>query len=77
MGMSLHSNTLERSLSYEYIRLIAEDAPGYCIDASAISDEYHLRNTPSCITCYGGRIWVATYNKMFAPKCMHTPMTHS
>ena len=59
-----NSNTLER-ISYEYIRLIAEDAPGYCIDASAISDEYHLRNTPSCITCYGGRIWVATYNKMF------------
>ena len=62
-----NSNTLER-ISYEYIRLIAEDAPGYCIDASAISDEYHLRNTPSCITCYGGRIWVATYNKMFRSK---------
>ncbi|MBD9191165.1 MAG: hypothetical protein EGP96_01250 [Roseburia inulinivorans] len=62
-----NSNTLER-ISYEYIRLIAEDAPGYCIDASAISDEYYLRNTPSCITCYGGRIWVATYNKMFRSK---------
>lgn len=64
-----HSNstTLER-ISYEYIQLIAEDAPGYCIDASAISDEYQLRNTPSCITYYGGRIWVATYNKMFHSK---------
>ncbi len=62
-----NSNTLER-ISYEYIKLIAEDAPGYCIDASAISDEYRLRNTPSCITCYGGRIWVATYSKMFHSK---------
>ena len=33
-----NSNTLER-ISYEYIRLIAEDAPGYCIDASAISED--------------------------------------
>lgn len=61
-----HSNskTLER-ISYDYIKLIAEDAPGYCIDASAISDEYRLKNTPSCITAYGGRLWVATYRKMF------------
>lgn len=62
-----NSNTLER-IAYDYICLIAEDAPGYCIDASAISDEYHLKNTPSCITCYGGRIWVATYSKMFHSK---------
>lgn len=61
-----HSNsrTLER-ISYEYIQKIAEDAPKYCIDASALSDEYHLRNIPSCITCYGGRIWVATHTKFF------------
>lgn len=64
-----HSNstTLER-ISYQYIQLIANDAPGYCIDASAISDEYRLKNTPSCITYYGGRIWVASYNKMFHSK---------
>lgn len=64
-----HSNsaTLER-ISYDYIKLIAQDAPGYCIDASAISDEYHLKNTPSCIAYYGGRIWVATYTKVFNSK---------
>lgn len=61
------SNTLER-ISYEYIRLIAENAAGYCVDASAISDEYELSNIPSCITCYGGRIWVATYSKFFESK---------
>lgn len=61
-----HSNseTLER-IPYEYIQKIAEDAPGYCIDASALSDEYKLKNSPSCITCYGGRLWVATHTKLF------------
>lgn len=61
-----HSNskTLER-IPYEYVQMIAEDAPGYCIDASALSDEYEIKNTPSCITCYGGRIWVATHTMLF------------
>lgn len=59
-----NSNTLER-ISYEYILKIAEDAPGYCIDASALSDEYVLENVPSCITFYGGRIWVATHTRIF------------
>lgn len=59
-----NSNTLER-ISYEYILKIAEDAPGYCIDASALSDEYALENVPSCITFYGGRIWVATHTRIF------------
>lgn len=61
-----HSNsrTLER-VPYAYIKKIAADAPGYCIDASALSDEYKLKNSPSCITCYGGRIWVATHTKLF------------
>ena len=59
-----NSNTLER-IPYEYILKIAQDAPGYCIDASALSDEYALDNVPSCITCYGGRIWVATHTRFF------------
>lgn len=62
-----NSNTLER-ISYEYILKIAQDAPGYCIDASALSDEYALENIPSCITFYGGRIWVATHTKIFESK---------
>ncbi|MDD6306248.1 MAG: InlB B-repeat-containing protein [Clostridiales bacterium] len=62
-----NSNTLER-IPYEYILKIAQDAPGYCIDASALSDEYALENIPSCITFYGGRIWVATHTKIFESK---------
>lgn len=66
-----HSNsrTLER-IPYEYIQKIAEDAPGYCIDASALSDEYELKNTPSCITCYGGRVWVGTHTKIFGSEML-------
>lgn len=61
-----HSNsrTLER-IPYEYLLKIASDSPGGCVDASALSDEYHLKNIPSCLTCYGGRIWVATHTKLF------------
>ncbi len=64
-----HSNsrTLER-IPYDYIKKIAEDAPRYCVDASALSNEYRLKNTPSCITWYGGRIWVATHTKLFDSK---------
>ncbi len=56
------SDTLER-ISYEYLRTIAETAQGSYIDASTLLVEYKLKNRPSCITCYGGRIWVATYDR--------------
>lgn len=59
-----NSNTLER-ISYEYIKILTENTVGKCVDASAITEEYSLKNTPSCITCYGGRLWVATYTKFF------------
>ncbi len=56
--------TLER-IPYGYIKRLAAQSPGYCVDASIVSDEYTLKNTPSCITCYGDRIWVATHTKLF------------
>lgn len=64
-----NSNTLER-ISYEFIQLIAEGASGNSVDASGITDEYELKNTPSCITCYGGRLWVATYSQFFNSKML-------
>lgn len=57
------SKTLER-IPYEYIVAIAGSEPQCCVDASALTDEYQLKNTPSSITCYGGRIWVATHTKL-------------
>lgn len=56
------SKTLER-IPYEYIRMIAADKPKCLVDASALTAEYRLKNTPSSITYYGGRIWVATHTK--------------
>jgi uncharacterized repeat protein (TIGR02543 family) len=59
-----NSDTLER-IPYEYILKIVSDAPGRCVDASELTNEYTVKNAPSCITCYGGRIWVATHTKIF------------
>ena len=61
-----HSNstTLER-ISYENILEIATEAPKCTVDVSLVTGEYRLKNTPSCITCYGDRIWVATHTKFF------------
>ena len=33
-----------------------------------LPEEYPISNTPSCITCYGGRIWVATHTEVFNGK---------
>ena len=62
-----NTNTLER-ISYDYIKELAEEGVGRCVVAAKITDEYVLKNTPSCITYYGGRIWVASYTKMFQSK---------
>jgi uncharacterized repeat protein (TIGR02543 family) len=59
-----NSNTLER-IPYEYIKEVAAEAPGCAVDASELTEEYKVSNSPSCITYYGGRIWVATHTKIF------------
>ncbi len=58
------NRTLER-ISYSLICKIAESGARYCVDVSGMSKEYEVKNIPSCITCYGGRIWVATHSLMF------------
>lgn len=57
-------NTLER-IDYDFVCMIAESGANYCVDVSGISDEYAIKNSPSCITCYGDRIWVATHTTVF------------
>ncbi len=58
------NNTLER-ISYDLIDYIAESGSKYCVDATGVAEEYAISNSPSCITCYGGRIWVATHTEVF------------
>ena len=57
------SKTLER-IPYTSIRSIAKRSDRRCVDISEMTDEYRLKNIPSSITCYGGRIWVATHTKI-------------
>lgn len=56
--------TLER-IEYRFVQWLAESGANDCVDVSGISEEYRIKNSPSCITCYGGRIWVATHNTVF------------
>lgn len=32
------------------------------IDATGVVDVFDVGNKPSCITYYGGRLWIATHN---------------
>ncbi|MBO5070450.1 MAG: InlB B-repeat-containing protein [Roseburia sp.] len=53
------SNTLER-IPYKFIvGAIAEN--DNMLDMSSASKEYALKNIPSCLTFYDGKIWVATH----------------
>ena len=38
------------------------------IDATGVVDIYKIDNTPSCITFYGGRLWVATHTLLLDSK---------
>lgn len=65
-----HENTIER-ISYDFIQQMAYQNKGEVVDAREVVDEYAVKNTPSCITCYGGRLWIATHtlvvnSKMYA-----------
>jgi uncharacterized repeat protein (TIGR02543 family) len=62
-----HENTIER-ISYDFIQLMAYENTGDVVDAREVVDEYAVKNTPSCITYYGGRLWVATHTRMLNSK---------
>ena len=34
---------------------------GDVVDARDVVEEFPVKNTPSCITWYGGRLWIATH----------------
>ena len=48
-------------LSYDFIQLMVESNRGNVVDASEIVDIYPVQNSPSCITYYEGRLFVATH----------------
>lgn len=55
-----YEKTIER-ISYDFIQLMAYQNTGEVVDARDVVDEYSVQNTPSCITYYGGRLWIATH----------------
>ena len=60
-----HSNnsTLE-CIPYVFVQRLAADKPQCVIDCSTLFESFQVSNTPSCISYYDGKIWVATHTKM-------------
>lgn len=57
------NNTLE-CIPYVFVKRIAEKKPKNVVDCSALFEEFHVSNTPSCITWYEGKLWVATHTRI-------------
>ena len=62
-----NDGTIER-ISYDFICLMATANSKKVVDATEVVDIYEVSNTPSCITWYGGRLWVATHDAYFNSK---------
>lgn len=60
-------NCIER-ISYDFVQLMARKNSLDVVDASDVVDIYPVNNKPSCITCYGGRLWIATHTLIFDSK---------
>lgn len=56
-----HDMTIER-IAYDFIQLMATQNSKQVVDATGVVDIFKVNNKPSCITYYGGRLWVATHN---------------
>ncbi len=61
--------TIER-ISYDFIQVMAIKNPQEVVDATAVVDVYPVENKPSCITYYGGRLWIATHTRYFNSKML-------
>jgi hypothetical protein len=55
------SDTVER-ISYDFVELMAQQNRGEVVDASEMVDTFAVENTPSCMTFYDDRLWIATHS---------------
>ena len=62
-----YDTTVER-ISYDFISLMATANSKQVIDATGVVDVFDVGNKPSCITYYGGRLWIATHNILLKSK---------
>lgn len=58
------NSTLE-CIPYVFVKRIASKKPKEFVDCSKLFEEFHVSNTPSCITWYEGKLWVATHTRMW------------
>lgn len=61
-----HSNyrTIER-LDYALVKELAMHKPRRTVELADDYEEYRVLNSPSCITFFGGRLWIATHTRFF------------
>ena len=61
-----HSNyrTIER-LDYALVKEIARHQPGRTVELTQKHEEYRVSNSPSCITFFSGKLWIATHTRFF------------
>ncbi len=61
-----HSNhrTIER-IDYALVKEIAEHKPGKMVEMNKEHEEYRVTNSPSCMTYFGGKLWIATHTRFF------------
>lgn len=57
------NSTLE-CIPYDFVRRIAAKKSRSVVDCTAWFEAFHVSNSPSCITFYDGKIWVATHTKI-------------
>ncbi len=57
-------NLLQR-IPYPYLQAVGRSASRQFVDISEEADLYPVNNSPSCITYYNGRLYVATFQLLF------------
>lgn len=61
-----HSNyrTIER-IDYALVKELARQKPARTVEMPEEHEEYRVLNSPSCITFFSGKLWVATHTRFF------------
>lgn len=70
------NNTLE-CIPYVFVKRIASKMPQTVVDCSTLFEEYHVSNSPSCITWYDGKIWVATHTRILNSRMIAYKVTRN
>lgn len=70
-------NSTLQCIPYVFVKRIASKRQQNVVDCSTLFEEYHVSNTPSCITYYDGKLWVATHTKILNSKMIAYKITRN